>query len=153
MTQTMIRSRRRGQVFLEFALVLPICLMMFTAMVDLGIYLHRYLSIQTAVREGIRAAADGRDDKQVQAIVLSASDDTALKADEVQVVRIAQDPQLASLDPGDGGAPIAMADHGRRYESVELRVLTHHKYLVPLFFPGEGWTRIAVICKTVRPLK
>lgn len=149
----MIRSRRRGQVFLEFALVLPICLMMFTAMVDLGLYLHRYLSIQTAVREGIRAAADGRDDRQVQAIVLSASDDTGLRAEEVQVIRLAQDRELATLDPGDGGAPLQMGDRGRRYESVELRVLTHHKYLVPLFFPGEGWTRIAVACKTVRPLK
>src|SRR5438128_2175092 len=114
----MIRSRRRGQVFLEFALVLPICLMMFTAMVDLGLYLHRYLSIQTAVREGIRAAADGRDDNQVKAIVLTASESTGLTADDVQVVRLAQDPQLATLDPGDGGGPVAMADRGRRYETV-----------------------------------
>ena len=144
---------RGGQVFLEFALVLPLCLMMFTAMVDLGLYLYRYLSVQTAVREGIRAAAIGRSDDQVRAIVLTASDSASLVPADLQVIRTPMDPQLATVDPGDGGAPIRLDEGGRRYESIEVRVVTHHRYLVPLFFPGEGMTRIAVSVKTVRPLR
>jgi len=143
---------RRAQIFLEFALVLPLLLMMFASMVDLGMYLHRYLSIQTAVREGIRAAANGRDDAQVRAIVVSSTDSTALTPEDVQVVRTPMDPQLASLDPGDGGPALPMATNGKHYESIQLRVVTRHKYVIGMFLPGDGWSKIAVLVKTVRPI-
>lgn len=150
--QLFTMKARRGQVFLEFALVLPLCLTMFTAMVDLGMFLHRYVSVQTAVREGARAAASGMDDAQIRSIVLTASEGAALVPADVEVRRVDGDPQLASLDPGDG-APLSLSEKLPRYQSVEVRVLTHHKYLVPVFFPGEGWTRIFVTVKTLRPLR
>jgi Flp pilus assembly protein TadG len=142
-------STRRGQVFLEFALVLPICLMMFAAMVDLGLYLHRYLSVQTAVREGIRAAASGSSDDQIRSIVLTASGTADLKPGEVQVIRRESDPALATLDPGDG-QPMAITEGMKAYQTVEVRVLAHHTYMVPIFFQGRSWTHIAVAVKTVR---
>ena len=145
-------TRRRAQIFLEFALVLPLCLTMFTAMVDLGLFLHRYVSVQTAVREGVRAAAHGYDDEQIRSIVLTASESAALVPADVQVVRLDNDPALASLDPGDG-TTVAISERLPSYQSVEVRVLTHHKYLVPIFFPGEGWTRIFVAVKTLRPVR
>lgn len=149
--QPTLRCPRRGQVFLEFALVLPLCLTMFTAMVDLGLFLHRYVSVQTAVREGARAAASGMGDEQIRSIVLTASEYAGLVAADVEVLRQDGDLKLASLDPGDGTA-IPIGEHMSRYQSVEVRVLTYHRYLVPIFFPGEGWTRIFVTVKTVRPL-
>ena len=146
------RTSRRAQVFLEFALVLPICLMMFTAMVDLGVYLHRYLSVQTAVREGVRAAASGLPDDQVRAIVLMASDSAMLAPEDVQVVRLENDPALGSLDPGDG-SKMSLSEELPRYQSIEIRVLSQHRMMVPVFFPGDALTRIVVSVKTLRPLR
>lgn len=146
------RTARRGQVFLEFALVLPLCLTMFTAMVDMGLFLHRYVSVQTAVREGMRGAATGLTDDQIKATVVGSSESAALTPADVQVIRVANDPALATLDAGDGAA-IAITEQLPRYESIEVRVDTQHKYLVPAFFPGNAFTRIYVYVKTLRPLK
>lgn len=145
------RTNRRAQVFLEFALVLPLCLTMFTAMVDMGLFLHRYVSVQTAVREGMRGAATGLTDDQIKATIVSSSESAALTPADVQVIRIANDPALATLD-GEGG-PIAIGEQLARYESIEVRVDTQHKYLVPAFFPGNAFTRIYVYVKTLRPLR
>lgn len=143
---------RRGQVFLEFALVLPLCLTMFTAMVDMGLFLHRYVSVQTAVREGMRAATMGLTDDQIKATVVASSDSTALTLADVQVIRIDNDPAVSSLETGDGNA-VAITEQLPRYQSIEVRVDTQHKYLVPAFFPGNAFTRIYVYVKTLRPLR
>lgn len=145
------RKNRRAQVFLEFALVLPLCLTMFTAMVDMGLFLHRYVSVQTAVREGMRGAATGLSDDQIKATVIGSSESAALTPADVQVIRVAQDPALATLDAD--GTSVAITEQLARYESIEIRVDTQHKYLVPAFFPGNAFTRIYVYVKTLRPLR
>jgi Flp pilus assembly protein TadG len=148
---TPVHARRRGQVFLEFALVLPLCLMMFAAMVDMGLYLHRYLSIQTAVREGARQAVQGSGDDRIRAAVLVTCDATRLLATDVTVVRRESDAQFATL-PAAAGAPINLKDHVKGYESIEIRVVTPHRYLMPFVFQGQTWANIAVTVKTVRVL-
>ena len=145
-------TTRRGQVFLEFALVLPLCLTMFTAMVDMGLFLHRYVSVQTAVREGVRAAAMGMTDDQIRSIVVTASDSAGLVPVDVQVFRTDNDPAFAQLDAGDGSS-VAISEQLPRFQSVEVRVDTQHRYLVPIFFPGQAWTRIYVTVKTLRPVR
>lgn len=142
---------RRGQIFLEFALVLPLCLMMFAAMVDLGLYLHRYLSIQTAVREGARDAVAGLPDERIRAAVLASCSATNLVAGDIEIVRRVADAQFATLDVKDG-APINFKDQVRNYESIEVRVVTKHRYLMPFVFQGQTWANISVNVKTVRVL-
>jgi Flp pilus assembly protein TadG len=144
-----VKQRARGQIFLEFALVMPLCLMMFAAMVDMGLYLHRYLSIQTAVREGISAAARGKNDDHIRSVVATVAGGAALKASDIQVVRRESDPQLASLDVGNG-ATMSLKDQMKGYESIEVRVVTRHDYLVPIVFQGQSWANITVSVKTVR---
>lgn len=148
----LIRSKTKGQIFLEFALVLPLCLTILTAMIDMGLYLNRYVSIQTAVREAARAAAMGMTDEQVTAVVISASESSGLVAANVRVVRADADPEFANLDAGDG-APVAITSQLPRYQSVEIRVDTVHHYLVPVFSLGKSSTRIYVSLKTLRPLR
>ena len=49
-------SSERGAELIEFALVLPILLLVFAAIVDFGLLFQRYLTICNAAREGARIA-------------------------------------------------------------------------------------------------
>jgi Flp pilus assembly protein TadG len=50
----------RGQSMVEFAVVLPIIVMLFLAIWQLGVGFHNYLAITDAARVGARAAAVNR---------------------------------------------------------------------------------------------
>lgn len=49
-------SRTRGQVLAEFCLILPLMIMLFAAIIDIGFYLLVNISLHTAVREGAQLA-------------------------------------------------------------------------------------------------
>jgi Flp pilus assembly protein TadG len=51
------RRRTRGQSLVEFALVLPIFMLLLAGMVDFGLGLYSYMTIINAAREGGRLAA------------------------------------------------------------------------------------------------
>ena len=61
-SQTLPRDERdRGAVMAEFAIVLPLLLMLVVAIIQFGFALNTQISIQAAAREGARAAAVGKD--------------------------------------------------------------------------------------------
>ncbi len=55
-----MRSRRGGAA-VEFALTLPVLLLVFAGIVDLSLYVHARHDVQRAAREGARLAATTRD--------------------------------------------------------------------------------------------
>jgi hypothetical protein len=60
----MFRSRKsqkkeRGQNFVELALTLPIILMLFLGMIEIGFAIHSYVVVANAAREGARFGARG----------------------------------------------------------------------------------------------
>jgi hypothetical protein len=56
-SSTRSRDRRRGQALVEFALVIPIFLLMLFGIVDAGRYVYMNSVLSQAAREGARAAA------------------------------------------------------------------------------------------------
>lgn len=52
----------RGQTLVEFALIIPIFLLLVFGMMDFGIVLNQYLVVTEAAREGARSAAVGNSD-------------------------------------------------------------------------------------------
>jgi hypothetical protein len=50
------RDNERGVVLIEFALVLPLLLVLFAGMFDLGLAFQRYQAVTNAAREGARMA-------------------------------------------------------------------------------------------------
>jgi Flp pilus assembly protein TadG len=56
MTDRMHRRRRRGQALVEFALVLPILLLMIFGIVDAGRLIYTYNTVSNAARDGARVA-------------------------------------------------------------------------------------------------
>jgi Flp pilus assembly protein TadG len=53
-TPALRAKRQRGAALVEFAIVLPVLLLMFTAMIDFGLIFQRFLVLTNAAREGAR---------------------------------------------------------------------------------------------------
>ena len=53
------RDRERGQTFVELALTLPIILLLFFGMIEIGFATHSYMVVANAAREGVRFGARG----------------------------------------------------------------------------------------------
>jgi Flp pilus assembly protein TadG len=69
------KTRDRGTAAVEFALVLPVLLLIVFAIIDFGRALNSQLTLTAAAREGVRLAALGYPDAAVQARVTGAAFD------------------------------------------------------------------------------
>jgi Flp pilus assembly protein TadG len=90
----------RGSVAVEFALVLPVLLLIVFGIVDFGRALNAQITLTGAAREGVRLAALGYSDAAIQSRVAAAAPD--LSGITVTVV--------ASCPPGAGPAADAQVD-------------------------------------------
>ena len=81
--------RKRGQAMVEFALVLPIFLIVLSGILDFGFMLYSRMTVINAAREGARAAvmvaSTGNEDQVAQAAVTSAVAGTGINTSSVQV--------------------------------------------------------------------
>lgn len=59
------RHRSRGQALVEFAVVLPVFLMSFVGVIDLGTAVFSYNSLTNAAREGARLAIVNQDEASI----------------------------------------------------------------------------------------
>lgn len=63
------RNSIKGQSIIEAALVLPVLLLVLTAIMDFGILFNNYLVVSNASREGARKASVGGTDTQIISMV------------------------------------------------------------------------------------
>lgn len=63
----------RGNAILEFAFILPMFLVIAFGITDFGLYFHRMLSLDHAVRQGARFGALGQDNDSIKTAVQNAS--------------------------------------------------------------------------------
>lgn len=68
-----VLKRRRGQAIVEFALVLPIFILILVGIMEFGLVFHQYLVVTSASREGARVAALGGTDADVVTMVNNAT--------------------------------------------------------------------------------
>ena len=64
-----ILKKRRGQAMVEFALILPVFILILLGIMEFGLVFHQYLVVTAASREGARVAALGGTDAETQTIV------------------------------------------------------------------------------------
>jgi len=121
------RRGEKGQAALEFLLVLPIFILFFLLVADLGMLMYEYVSISNAVREGARFGAVNCDD--------GSCTDTEVKTRTIdRSSGILSDPEslpdvTVEWVDNDGDAL-----HSSRGDSVVVKV--NHPYDF-LFFPGS----------------
>lgn len=68
-----MRSDERGAVAVEFALVVPLLLMMVFAIIEFGIIYNGQIQVTAAAREGARAAALGASEANVRTASIAAA--------------------------------------------------------------------------------
>lgn len=112
---TKLRGDTRGQALVEFALVLPLLILLLMAIFEFGNIFHSYLVITNASRDGVRMGVVGKTDAQIEARVkeLCSSLDTSPSKFAIDIV------------PGE--------DLGPRVPGTPLTVSVHYK--VDLFTP------------------
>lgn len=65
-------KRENGQSLVELALILPIIVLLLFGTVEFGRVFYSYITITSAVREGVREAAVGKSDDEIEARIKEA---------------------------------------------------------------------------------
>ncbi len=76
----------KGQALVEFALLVPIFLMLLFAIVDFGMGFHAWISVTNAAREGARIGAVQASEAEIEARTLDTADTAVCSTIEVEVV-------------------------------------------------------------------
>ena len=66
-------KNQKGQALVELAIILPILLMLVMGILQFGMMLNSYLTIENAAREGARAGIIGSSDAEIQNLIISTS--------------------------------------------------------------------------------
>ena len=64
-----ILKKKRGQAIVEFALILPVFILILLGIMEFGLVFHQYLVVTAASREGARVAALGGSDAETLTMV------------------------------------------------------------------------------------
>jgi Flp pilus assembly protein TadG len=80
-----LMKSQKGQSLVEFALVLPLLVLLLFGIIDFARIFHVYLTMDHAGREAARAASIGNDDTTVRNTAVSDASSIGLTADKVGV--------------------------------------------------------------------
>ncbi len=79
-----LKQQERGQALVEFALVLPLFLLLLFGLIEMSILGYSFISVNNAARTGVRVASVGKDDATIiTAITGSMILDTATMTIEI----------------------------------------------------------------------
>lgn len=76
-------KNNRGQALVEFALMLPMLLLLVVGVMEFGLIIHKYMVVAEAAREGARSAAVGGSNAAVTSVVQTAA--TQIPADQLTI--------------------------------------------------------------------
>ncbi|WP_270181368.1 TadE family protein [Alkalihalobacillus sp. CinArs1] len=107
----------KGQSMVEFALVLPVLIVLLFGIVDFGRIFHAYLTIDHASREAARSASVGEDDATIRAVAVDNATSINLSGSQV------------SISPG-----------GKKTSGSEVRITISHNidFLTPVIASLTG---------------
>jgi hypothetical protein len=125
-----ISQNRAGQGMIEFALMLPVLILVVFGALELGRAFFAYIAITNAAREGARVYTFRPD-------VTTASDVAAAVTKEVGSVPLVNVSNIASIDMGCGNAfGISVAPKAcPRFEPIRVTVTYNHNLVFNFIFP------------------
>jgi len=68
-----VLKNEKGQAMVEFALILPVLLLLVMGIAEFGMMFNSYLSVQNATREGARIGIVGASDEEMEERILTTS--------------------------------------------------------------------------------
>ncbi|MHC1682227.1 MAG: TadE/TadG family type IV pilus assembly protein [Clostridiaceae bacterium] len=78
-----ILKNQKGQSLVEFAIILPLLLLIVMAIIEFGMMLNSYITIQSASREGARTAIVGSSNIEIQNLIVNTTPN--LKASQLTI--------------------------------------------------------------------
>lgn len=78
-------NSEKGQSLVEFALVLPLLILLLFGIIDFGRIFHAYLTLDHAGREAARAASIGKDDTSIKNVAVNNASSINLKEEKVSI--------------------------------------------------------------------
>jgi Flp pilus assembly protein TadG len=108
----------RGQAMAEFAIILPILLVLLLGIVQFGLVYNNWVTLTDAVRAGARKAAVSRTDSNRNADVITAVKSAAT---DLSASKLTVDTPVSTWSPGD-----------------TVKVCAHYPYSISLL-PGTTW--------------
>lgn len=105
-------NKKKGQALVEFAIILPILIFILAGIIEFGMMLNSYLTIQNASREGARYGIMGANDSEIIQIVR----DTSPNLDQTKLI-IEITPGQSSRKSGD---------------TIKVKVIYNYKLIVPI---------------------
>ena len=132
MGRTTRHRRTRGQALVEFALVIPLFLLVLCGVLDFGFMLYSRMTIINASREGARIAIQTADHSQIPAIVPSQVRTVSSGLTTSSPAMTVTATCVAIKTPGacDFSAP----DHSQPGDAVVVTVNYQYHSLFPLMF-------------------
>lgn len=106
------RNRIKGQSLVETALVLPVLLLILTAIIDFGLLFNNYLLVGNASREGARKASIGGTDMEIISTIYNVT--STLDPAKLTI----------SITPGEGGRSSG--------DAVTVRVAYEYGMITPI---------------------
>lgn len=89
-------TRKRGQAMVEFAMVLPLFMLVLSGICDFGFALYQNMSVINAAREGARAAAMVTDKGSIEPAATGAAQAAALQGGIAVTVDVACSPHACN---------------------------------------------------------
>lgn len=102
----------KGQSLVEFALIIPVVLLILLGILEFGMMLNSYLTISNASREGARQGAIGSSDSDIQAKIMEISPNL----DDMDI--------LVEITPTEGSR--------RRGDMVTISITYNYEVINPL---------------------
>ena len=105
-------KNQKGQALVEFAIILPILMLLVMGIFQFGMMLNSYLTIENASREGARAGIIGSSDAEIQNLIISTS---------------------PSLEPENLTVTITPSETNRKSgDTLTVKVTYNYKLTVPI---------------------
>ena len=133
---------RRGQVTVEFALVLPLLFLVICATIDLSWIFFQYHSIHTTARQAARRGAIGAKDPELGTLVKNNCPNFGLTDANIDLI------EVDSNGNRQGTTPNANQTGGTRVVGNQIRVTIRHNIMFLTFISsvlkGAGLTQLSV---------
>jgi Flp pilus assembly protein TadG len=124
-------NRGRGQALTEFALVIPVFLLVLSAILDFGFMLYSRMTVINAAREGARAAVIYPDPTQIPTVAAQRAQSAAQQAG---LTISTSNVSAGCVATKSASCDFATKTGSQPGDSVRVRVTYQYKSFFPLLF-------------------
>ena len=126
--------RRRGSTLLEFALIVPILVVMLLGIIEFGWLVKNHLTIANATREGARAASLGKTSEEIQDRIKNAAKPAVVTDTDITLTRSIDQGSTYPFTLGDDNSATPPQNDAKPGDLINVKVKVNHAALTNLPF-------------------